>query len=244
MTNNTSGMEISVEKTKLITNNTSGINTKIKEIKVNGQKLETVTSFKYLGSVIADEGSKSEIISRIAQTTATLTRLRPVWDDRSISLSSKIHLVRSLVISIFLYACESWTLTAEIQRRIHAMEMRCYRKILHISGKDHVTNEKVRAKIQQAIGPPHEDPLTIVKRRTLQWYGPVSRSSRLTKTILQGTVKAGRRQGRQRKGWEDIREWTGLEFAKSKGAAENRTNWRKLVVKSFVVPQRPSRLRD
>ena len=150
------GMEISAEKTKLMTNNTSCIN---KEIKVNGQKLETVTSFKYLGSVIADEGSKSEIISRIAQTTATLTRLKPVWDDWSISLSSKIHLVRSLVISIFLYACESWTLTAEIQRRIHAMEMRCYRKILHISYKDHVTNEKVRAKIQQAIRP-HEDLLT------------------------------------------------------------------------------------
>ena len=50
------------------------------------------------------------------------------------------------------------------------MEMRCYRKILHISYKDHVTNEKVRAKIQQAIGP-HEDLLTIVKRRKLQWYG-------------------------------------------------------------------------
>ena len=49
------GMEISAEKTKLITNNTSCINT---EIKVNGQKLQTVTSFKYLGSVIADEGSK------------------------------------------------------------------------------------------------------------------------------------------------------------------------------------------
>ena len=44
---------------------------------------------------------------------------------------------------IFLFACESWTLTAELQRRIRAMEMRYYRKILHISYKDHVTNEKV-----------------------------------------------------------------------------------------------------
>ena len=61
------GMEISAEKTKLMTNNTSGINTKIK---VNGQKLETVTSFKYLGSVITDEGSKPEILSRIAQNSS------------------------------------------------------------------------------------------------------------------------------------------------------------------------------
>ena len=68
------------------------------------------------------------------------------------------------------------------------MEMKCYRKILGISYKDHVTNEEVRAKIQQAIGP-HEDLLTIVKRCKFKWYGHVSRSSGLAKTILQGTVK-------------------------------------------------------
>ena len=95
------------------------------------------------------------------------------------------------------------------------MEMRCYRKILRISCKDHITNEEVRAKIQQAIGP-HEDLLTIVKRRKLQWYGHVSRSSGLAKTILQGTMKGGRRQGRQRKRLGDsTREWTGLEIVKS-----------------------------
>ena len=77
-------MEISAEKTKLMTNNTSGIST---EIKVNGQKLETVTSFKYVGSVITNEGPKPEMLSR---TAAALTRLKPVWNDRSISLSYKI----------------------------------------------------------------------------------------------------------------------------------------------------------
>ena len=76
--------------------------------------------------------------------------------------------------------------------------MRCYRKILRISYKDHVTTKEVRAKIQQAIGP-HEDLPTIVKRRKLQWYDHVSRSTGLATTILLGTVKGGRRQGRQRK---------------------------------------------
>ena len=100
--------------------------------------------------------------------------------------------------------------------------MRCYRKILHIACKDHVINEEVRAKIQQAIGP-HEDFLTIVKRLKLQWYGHVSRSSGLAKIIVQGTVKGGRRQGRQRKRWENNnREWRGLEFGKSQRAVENR----------------------
>ena len=214
-------MEISAEKTKLMTNNTSGINT---EIKVNGQKLKTVTSSKYLSSVITDEGSKPEIRSRIAQTTAALTRLKPVWNHRIFSLDSKIRLIRSLVTSIFLYAYESWTLTAELKKRIQAMEMRCYRKILQshkISYKDHVTND-ICAKIQQAIGP-HEDLLMIVKRRKLQLYDDVSRSSGLAKIILQGTVKGRRRQGRQKKRREDnMTEWTGLEFGKSQRAVENR----------------------
>ena len=99
------------------------------------------------------------------------------------------------------------------------------------------------AMIQQAIGP-HEDLLTIVKRRRLQWYGHGSRSSGLAKTILLGTVKGRRRQGRQRKRWEDnIREWTGLEFGKSQRAVEDREDGRKLVVKSSVVRHRPSRFR-
>ena len=65
--------------------------------------------------------------------------------------------------------------------------MRFYRKILRILYEDHFTNEEVRAKIQQAVGP-HEDLLTVVKRRKLKWYGHVSRSSGLAKSILQGTV--------------------------------------------------------
>ena len=66
-----------------------------------------------------------------------------------------------------------------------------------------------------------------------------------TKPSCKGTVKGVRRQGGQRKRWEDnIREWTGLEFGKSERAVENREKWRKLVAKSSVVPQRPSRLRD
>ena len=121
--------------------------------------------------------------------------------------------------------------------------MRCYRKILYIKYKDHVTNEEVRAKIQRAIVP-HEDFLTIGKRHKLQRYGHISRSSGLAKTILTGTVKGGRRQGRQRKMWEDnMREWTGLEFAKSQRAVENGAKWRKLVAKSSVVPKQPSWLR-
>ena len=76
----------------------------------------------------------------------------------------------------------------------------------------YLTNEEVKARIVNAIEP-HEDLLTSVKRRKLKWYGHVTRSSGLAKTILQGTVQGGRRRGRQRKRWEDsIKEWTGPEW--------------------------------
>ena len=155
--------------------------------------------------------------------------------------------MRFLVASVFLYACESWTLTAELQRRKEAMEMSCCCKILCISYKDHATNKDVHAKIQQAIGP-HENLLTTVKRCKQQWYGHVSSSSGLAKPSCKAQWKGEelKRQGRERKKWEDnvIREWTGLEFAKSQRAVENREKWRKLVAKSSVVPQWPSWLRS
>ena len=85
----------------------------------------------------------------------------------------------------------------------------------------------------------------MVKRRKLQWYCHVSLSSCLAKTILQGTVKGGRKQGRQRnRRGDNIREWTGLEFAKSQRTVENREECRQLVAKLSVVPQQSSRLRD
>ena len=87
-------MEISAERTKLTRNNTSGINT---EIKIDGQMLETVTSFKYLGSVITNKGSKPKVLSMIAQTTIALARMKPVWNDRSISSRMLVnHLVRQV----------------------------------------------------------------------------------------------------------------------------------------------------
>ena len=122
--------------------------------------------------------------------------------------------------------------------------MRCYRTLLNISYKDHVTNEEVRNRIQNAIGV-HGDLLTIIKKRQLRWYGHISRSSGMAKTILQGTVKGARRRGRQKKRREDnIKEWAGMGFRDSLRAAEDTERWKGIVATSFVVPRRPPRLRD
>ena len=90
--------------------------------------------------------------------------------------------------------------------------MRCYRRLLNISYKDHVTNENVRRKSQAAIGK-YDELLTMVKKRKLRWFGHVYRSSGLAKTIMQGTVQGKRGKGRQKKRWVDnIKGGTGMDF--------------------------------
>ena len=121
-------------------------------ITIDNKKLETVRRFKYLGATVSDEGSKPEVLSRIAQTTAAVTKLKVIWNDKNIAISSKIRLMRSLTIFIFLYVCETWTITADIKRRIQALEMRCFRKLLGILYRDHIANEEVKARLETPSG--------------------------------------------------------------------------------------------
>ena len=74
-------MKISAEKTKLMTNNANDISI---DIKINSEKLDEVDSFKYVGAVVTDQGSKVEVLSRIAQTTEALARLKTTWNDKHI----------------------------------------------------------------------------------------------------------------------------------------------------------------
>ena len=98
-------MQSSAEKTQVMTNNTNGIST---DIAIDNKKLKTIRSFKYLGAIVSDGGSKPEVLSRIAQTTAAMPKLKVIWNDKGIAISSKIRQMRSLVMSIFWYdACET-----------------------------------------------------------------------------------------------------------------------------------------
>ena len=230
------GMEINADKTKMMTNSPAGISG---NICVDGHKLETVDQFKYLGAILTDEGSRKEVLSRVAQATASFYKMNYIWKDKSTTVKSKIRLMRTLAISIMLYACESWTLTAELERKIKSAEMKFYRRLLNIRYQDHITNQEVIRRITAAG--PFEYMLSTVKRRKLMWFGHLSRSSGLAKTILQGTVRGGRRRGRQRKRWEDnIKEWTGLSLHEAMKKAQDRDMWKNVVDNCCVVPLRPN----
>ena len=104
-----------------------------------------------MGATISEEGSRPEI-RRIAQATAVLSKLKIIWKDKNIALKTKIRLIPPLVLSICIHACESWTLIADLQRRIQAMEMRCFRRLLNINYTDHTTNEDVGSRIKLESG--------------------------------------------------------------------------------------------
>jgi hypothetical protein len=124
------GMEVSTEKSKVMVNSTNPISA---NITMNGEPLEEVTSFKYLGVTLSKDGTCiAEIRIRIATATAAMARLNRVWKS-NISFQTKFKLFRSLVVSILLYGCETWTLLVDDERRIQAFETKCLRKLLRIS---------------------------------------------------------------------------------------------------------------
>ena len=237
------GMEVSTEKSKILVNSTNSVKA---EIFMNGQKLEEVDAFKYLGATLTKDGrSTSEIKTRLAIATSAMAKLNKIWKSREISIPTKIKLYRSLVLSILLYGCESWTMTAETTRRVQAFETKSFRRLLGISWRDRKTNDYVRRQIETLAGP-QEPLLSVVKKRKLSWFGHVTRHNSLPKTVLQGTLEGGRRRGRQTKSWMDnIKEWTRLDSPTLLRQAEDRGTWRRVAATaSLMSPLRPSRTGD
>ena len=213
------------------------------QIYKNGQQLEEVDAFKYLGATLTKDGrSSTEIKIRIATATSAMAKLSKIWRSKDISFSTKFKLYKALVVSILLYGCESWTMTAETTRRVQTFETKCFRRLLSIPWQARKTNEYVLAQITSLAGP-QEPLLATVKRRKLSWFGHVTRHNTLPKTVLQGTLEGGRRRGRQAKAWMDnIKEWTRMDSPTLIRKAEDRNGWRTLTHQtSFVFPLRPQR---
>ena len=113
-------------------------------IKLNGQYLEQVDKFKYLGQWrTADGRCDDEVKSRIEIARKTFIKLKDVLTSRRINLKLRKRLVQCYVLSTFLYASETWTLNKDLENRINAFELWIYRRMLKISYVDRITNEQV-----------------------------------------------------------------------------------------------------
>ena len=149
-------MEVNAEKSKIMTNS---MNNTSADISINGQKLEEVTSLKYIVATLCKDGTCSaEVRIRIASAIAAMARLNRNWRCNTISFASKIKLYNSLVTYILLYCCETWTLLADREKRT-----KYWRKLLRIFYLEHKANDWVRNKINVLVGP-QEPLLATVKR--------------------------------------------------------------------------------
>ena len=212
------------------------------QITMNGEVLENVTSFKYLGSIITSGGdSEKEIQARINAAKSCMGRLKIIWKSKDISMKTKIRLYRSLVLSVLCYGCESWTLLTEQERRLHAFDMKSLRKILNIPWHAYKTNEYV-LRLTEDLAGPVEPAIITIKRRKLQWFGHIVRHQSLAKTILQGWVSGARKVGRQRTMWcDNVQSWTGKTLEEAVRSAESRWKWRRMIKSSVKLPDGPRR---
>ena len=216
------GMEISSEKSKVMVN--SGDITPV-QISMNGQQLEDVMPFKYLGATLTKDGrSTAEIKIRLAIATASMAKINKIWSSKDVTFATKIKLYKTLVLSTLLYGCESLALTADSTKRIQVFENKCYRRMLGISWKDRKTKEFELRGIKARAGQ-QENLLGIVKKRKLAWFGHISRHTSLAKTVRQG----GRKRGRQITCWADnLEERTRLDSPTLTRLAEDKPAWRSL----------------
>ena len=122
------------------------------------------SNFKYLGAHMKD--SATDITSRKGKALSAFWGMKTLWDNNSVPLQLKLHIFKSSVISIFLYACETWVIGVQEERQINSLATTCYRYILHINQeRDHVTNEDLLMRVNE-----HEL-MAEVKKRQLKKLG-------------------------------------------------------------------------
>ena len=210
------GLYINIDKTKvMVMGETSQVDIKLEE-----QSLECVDQFVYLGSLLTkDNDCSKEIRRRIGIATGTFGTLITIWKDDNISTKIKLMLFESCVLSVLMYACETWTLKKADKNRLNAFEMKCYRKMLGVKWHDKVKNEDIRKKLNKTRAIADK-----VVDRKLELFGHICRMSddRLIKHVLFAKVDCRRRQGRPKRKWiDDIKDRCGT-IQKAKHMACNR----------------------
>ena len=199
-------------------------------VKLNGESVEEVTEFVYLGTKMTHDGdTTTEIYSRISRARQTFAILKNTWKSKNISTKTKVRIFKSNVLSTLLYGSESWKVTKTINQKLDAFQNRCLRRILNVFWPNIITNEVLHRATSTK-------PISLeIKKRRWKWLGHVLRmqSSALPKVALRWTGDGKRKRGRPKETWRRTLEsemrkegWTWGEIQRR---ATDRTRWRMLV---------------
>ena len=196
-------------------------------IAIDGEEIERVSNFEYLGARIEANGkSTPEIRRRLAMATTRLTKMISIWKGQC--KKTKLRVLETVVFPTALYACEAWTINNTDAKRITSFEMKCYRKILRISWMEKVTNKEVLSRLDM------KTTMLLQKAKTLKlkYFGHIKRHETLERHILEARMDGRRGRGRPTRRWEqDINDWDGYD----------NNSGRKTGRRSYTFPSKGSR---
>jgi hypothetical protein len=219
------GMKINVAKTKTMVIHKRGV-TPNNNLNLNGNALQQVSSFVYLGHLITEDGRcEREIRRRIEIARVAFEKMANVLTSRSIHITTRLKIAQCYIWSTLLYASETWTLSSVVTNRINAFEMWIYRRILKLSWRDRITNTEVlrRMRTERSL-------MNNIKKRKMEYFGHIIRKGALQREILDGKIDGKRGRGRPRQSWTgNIKMWTGMEYWECVRGAQERQRWRSMV---------------
>lgn len=227
------GLKLNIDKCKVMIMNKREITNSPKEIFIKDHKIQDVTSYEYLGSIISQDGKIDlDINNRLRKTNKTCYSLNKViFAKRKIEKETKLRLYNSVIVPILMYASESWTLHKNQEHRLTAMEMKVLRRIEGVTKWDRMRNEEIRQRLKQ------ESIISKIEVKQLNWYAHIRRmkENTIVKKVYDARSGDKRRRGRPRKRWEErikeIGERKGKSFAELKEIARDRDEWRKWIRK-------------
>ena len=185
------GLKLNIQKTKIMASSP------ITSWEIDG---ETVSNFIFFGSKITADGDCSHEIKRhLFLGRKVMTNLDSIFKSRDITLPTKVHLVKAMVLPVVIYGCKSWTVKKAERRRIDAFELWCWRRLLRIPWTARRSNQCLLTEISPGIS--LEGMMLKLK---LQYFGHLmQRVDSLEKTLMLGGIGGRRRRGRQRMRWLD-----------------------------------------
>ena len=222
-------MKINIKKTKVMRICRTG--GKKMHIAINGQQVEQVQHFQYLGTWISENGScEREIRTRIGVAKESFKKHKELL-TKTFNKELKKKIVKTMIWTVALYGSECWTLKKVDVRRLQAFEMWIWRRIERISWTDRITNEEVLRRVAEC-----RSLINTVVRRKKNWIGHVVRGSGIMKVVMEGRMEGKRTRGRRRKGMLDelMEEHSYVEM---KRRAEDRDYWRKWVPKTCLLAE-------